>query len=89
MTGSPQHLPASLAAVNQKIKAACTASVIEKPSQHILRRMRRYHDPNETKKALAELPRHSATAIAQLRAGHSPLAAFVYRIKAVEDPNCV
>ncbi|KAG0138926.1 hypothetical protein CROQUDRAFT_10665, partial [Cronartium quercuum f. sp. fusiforme G11] len=29
-----------------------------------------------------------ASAIAQLRAGHSPLLTFLYRINAANSPNC-
>lgn len=87
-TGSPQHLPSSLAAVKQLIDADCAASVSEPANQLILHQMRGYYNPKKTKAALSDLPRHSATAIAQLRAGHTPLAAFLHRIQAVKDPNC-
>lgn len=83
-TGTSQHLPTSLAAVKQKINAVCKASVIEPPPPHILRHLHGVHNPAHIRKALAALPQHSATAITQLRAGHSPLS---YRIKAADKPN--
>lgn len=86
--GQPQHLPLSLAAVKQRINARCSASVTSEPQPPVLRRLRVYFNPTATRSGLAALARHDATAVAQLRAGHSPLSAFLYRINAVESPNC-
>lgn len=88
LVGSPQRLPTSLSAVKQVINTCCKASVTAEPPPNILRRLRGTSTPLQTKKALMALPRHAATAIAQLRAGHTPLSAFLHRIGAVEDPNC-
>lgn len=82
------HLPISLAAAKQQINSVCRTSVVEHPAQPILRRLCGIHDPIRTRKALMNLPRHSATAIAQLRAGHTPLLASLHSINAVDDPNC-
>lgn len=86
--GAPQNLPLSLAAVKQQINSRCAASVSDKPPPAVLRRLRGVYHPASAKKALAGLPRGAATAVAQLRAGHTPLAAFLHRINAVDDPNC-
>lgn len=88
VSGDPQHLPTSLAAVKQQVNACSKASVTDTPSSPVLRRLRGVNDPVRTRKALAALPRHSATAVAQLRAGHTPLSAFLHRIGVVKDPNC-
>lgn len=86
--GEPQFLPLSLAAVKQQINALCAASVKDMPPEPVLRWLRGAYHPSLTRKALYELPRHAATAVAQLRAGHTPLAAFLHRINAADSPNC-
>lgn len=86
-TGVPQHLPLSLAAVKQLINAQRRASVKAQPATTILRRLRGEYDPSLIRQALSSHPRPSATAISQLRAGHTPLMAFFHRINVVEDPN--
>lgn len=87
-TGEPQHLHTSLAAVKQKINTACKTSVTKPPLPNVLRRLVGVHDPTQVRKGLSVLPRHSATTIAQLCAGHLPLSSFLHRIKATNDPNC-
>lgn len=86
--GIAQHLPISLAATKQLINAECKKQVTTFPSPQVLKRLRQCHDPHAMKRALSTLQRHSATAIAQLRAGHTPLSAFLHCINAVNDPNC-
>lgn len=88
VTGEPMSLPLSLAAVEQQINARCKASVSDAPPASVLTRLRGVHDPTHISRALSDLPRHAATAIAQLRAGHTPLAAFLHRITAAESPDC-
>lgn len=87
VTGIPQDLLISLAEVKQLINSKCRASIVNQLASHIVRRLRGVHIPFHIRKALAELPQHLATAIAQLRAGHTPLSAFLHRIKAVNNPN--
>lgn len=86
--GEPLCLPTSLAALRQRINAARKASITEDPSPAIARRLRGVHDPFRTRKALMSLPRPDATAIAQLRANHSPLSHFLHRIGVIDSPNC-
>lgn len=88
VTGRPLELPVSLAAVKQLINLKCKDSICKQPTPPIVRRLQGTHNPTQVRKALSAQPRHSATAIAQLRAGHTPLSAFLHRIRATDDPNC-
>lgn len=88
-TGAPQVLPASLSAVKQQINAAYKTKITDQPSPLELRRLRGSYNPIAVRKALSALPRHAASAVAQLRAGHTPLLAFLHRIHVVDDPNCL
>ncbi|KAG0147852.1 hypothetical protein CROQUDRAFT_8688, partial [Cronartium quercuum f. sp. fusiforme G11] len=96
----PPPILTSLASIRQRIKAKLkAASLTPTPptdSKRVaatnalptLRRLRDHYDPPGTRRALAALPRPEASAIAQLRAGHSPLLTFLYRIGTVGSPNC-
>lgn len=86
-TGHSQLLPTSLAAVKQLINAASAASVSKEPPTPVLRRLRGFYDPSTTRKALAALPQKAAAVVAQLRAGHTPLGAFLHRINALMIPT--
>ncbi|KAG0144130.1 hypothetical protein CROQUDRAFT_95448 [Cronartium quercuum f. sp. fusiforme G11] len=48
----------------------------------------RHTQPGGSTEALAALPRPEASAIAQLRANHSPLFTYLHRIEAADSPNC-
>lgn len=87
-TGELLSLPTSLAALRQRINAACKRTVTQPPSREVIQRLRGAHEPLTIRKALQSLPRPEATAIAQLRANHTPLSHFLCRIGAVEAPTC-
>lgn len=57
-------------------------------SDKILQHLRGYRNHTQTRNTLTALPEHAATAVAQLRAGYTPLTAFLDQINAVEDPKC-
>lgn len=75
-TSTPQNLPLSLAAVRQLINAACATILTNAPSPSALQRLRGVYSPSQFRKALTDLPRHSATAIAQLRGATRPCQPF-------------
>lgn len=54
----------------------------------MVKRLRGSYNPLQTRKALVGLPRPAAAAIAQLRANHTPLSAFLHRINVVDSPHC-
>lgn len=88
-TEGPQlELPLSLAAVRQQITHAYNSTIRQTPTQEVVKRLRGSYAPVQTRKALMALPRLAAAAIAQLRANHTPLAAFLHRIHAVDSPHC-
>lgn len=81
-------LPTSLSSVKQQIRSRLKLSVTNPPPRAILHRLRGLHNPRETLKVLASLPRGLSTAIAQLRANHAPLNAYLFWRKAADSPNC-
>lgn len=86
--GVAMDLPISLAALRQRINSAYKRITVDTPGADVIKRLRGSYDPISTRKALMQLPRPAAAAIAQLRANHTPLAAFLHQIQAVDDPNC-
>lgn len=86
--GRPLPLPTSLASLCQLIWANLKALVVQPPSLAVLQRLRGTSDPLAVRKALEALPRPEATAIAQLRANHTPLSHFLHRIQALDSPHC-
>lgn len=75
-------------AVLKKIKAQLLRAATAPPPQPILDRLMGFYDPEATFKALSKLPRADATAVAQIRAGHCPMNAYLFRFKAADPPNC-
>lgn len=87
-TGTDLNLPTSLAALRQSINANRKALALQSPNENVIRRLRGQYNPSLIRKALTGLARPAAAAIAQLRAGHTPLSSFLYRIQATDSPNC-
>lgn len=86
--GVALRLPLSLSALRQQINQRSKQSVLQTPSADEIRRLRGVFDPVSTRRGLMALARPEATAIAQLRANHSPLSHFLHRIKVADHPGC-
>lgn len=86
--GAELRLPTSLLALRQQINRQRKLVVSQAPQAEVLRRLRGVYDPLLTRKGLMNLARAEATAIAQLRANHSPLSHFLHCIGVADHPNC-
>lgn len=83
------HLPVSYKAIQRQVKELETM----RPGQHdtdpaVLRRLMNSYQPIDTYKALAKLSRPDATIVTQLRAGHCPLNAYLFRFHAADSHLC-
>lgn len=82
--GTEPNPSAVLKRIKQKLLEAAAAI----PPQPVMDRLMGVFEPEATYKALAKLSRADATAVAQVRSGHCPLNAYLFRFKASDTPNC-